>query len=194
MKKSILVMVVIILSVGNVALADIITAPLPELVGSVVQYSDMSGVDVDLGVTFSAIQSVRIQLSGTITPGLGCGDGVERPVLPYFDVPGVIEIFFDHPAAGSCITSAGPFDGSFSVDQVFDCTYDASWDILLDGQQELFAYITSNLIVIGGQILDFPTADISQATLIVEGEVVPEPCSLVLLSLGGLMLHRKYRR
>lgn len=194
MKKSILVMVVIILSVGNVALADIITAPLPELVGSVVQYSDMSGVDVDLGVTFSAIQSVRIQLSGTITPGLGCGDGVERPVLPYFDVPGVIEIFFDHPAAGSCITSAGPFDGSFSVDQVFDCTYDASWDILLDGQQELFAHITSNLIVIGGQILDFPTADISQATLIVEGEVVPEPCSLVLLSLGGLMLHRKYRR
>ena len=194
MKKSILVMVVIILSVANVALADIITAPLPELVGSVVQYSDMSGVDVDLGVTFSAIQSVRIQLSGTITPGLGCGDGVERPVLPYFDVPGVIEIFFDHPAAGSCITSAGPFDGSFSVDQVFDCTYDASWDILLDGQQELFAYITSNLIVIGGQILDFPTADISQATLIVEGEVVPEPCSLVLLSLGGLMLHRKYRR
>jgi len=189
MKKFTLLL--LLLQIGCFARADIITVPLTELAGPVGRHPNWDVIDVDLGVTFSEIQSVKIQVSGTITPGLGCGDGVERPVLPYFEIPGIIEIFMDHPAIGSCITTIGPFDGGFSVEQFLECTYDANWDILLDGQEELIAHITSNLIVIGGTTLEYPTADISQATLIVEAVVIPEPSTLLLLGFGAIALRKR---
>ena len=174
------VFLLVLLSIGGVVQADIITVPLAEFVGPVGRYPDVNVIYVDSGVTFSEILSVKIQVSGTITPGLGCGDGVERPVLPYYEVPGTIEMFMDYPEAGSCITNIGPFDGSFSDEQFFECSYDANWDILLDGQEDFIAHITSNLIVLGGIILEYPTAEISEATLIIEGDVV-SVCNYLLV-------------
>ncbi len=182
----------LLLWIGCFAQADIVTVSLTELAGPVGRHPNWDVIDVDLGVIFSEIQSVKIQVSGTITPGLGQGDGVERPVLPYFELPGIIEIFMDHPATGSCITTVGPFNGGFSVEQFLECTYDANWDILLDGQEELIAHITSNLVGIGfGSPLEFPTADISQATLTVEGVVIPEPASILLLLVGVPIMKKR---
>ncbi len=169
---------VVLLWGGGFAQADIITLPLPELAGPVGRHPNWNIANIDLGVTFSEIHSVRIQCSGTISPGVGCGDGVERPVFPYYDIPGVIEMFMEHPAPGSCITRIGPYNGSFSVEEPFECTFFADWDILLDGHAELISHITSNLIVIGGVTLQRPAATISEATLIVDGIVVAEPLTL----------------
>ena len=167
--KSQITFLLLLLWSGYVAQADIITFPLTELIGPVGRHPNRDIVHFDLGITFSEIQSVTIQCSGSISPGIGCGDGVERPVFPYYEIPGTIEMFMDHPATGSCITTIGPYDGSFSVEQFFECTYDANWDILLDGQEELVSHITSYQIVIGGATLEYPTATISEAYLIVEG-------------------------
>ena len=171
-------LLVLLLWGGGFAQAEIITLPLPELAGSVGRHPNWDIANIDLGVTFSEIHSVRIQCSGTISPGVGCGDGVERPVFPYYDIPGVIEMFMEHPAIGSCITMIGPYSGSFSVEESFECTFNADWDILLDGQAELISHITSNLIVIGGVTLQPPTATISEATLIVDGFIEGSPLTL----------------
>lgn len=179
MKRAILAIFLCVTAIESLK-ADIITLPLPELIGPVGRHPNWDIVSFDLGVTFSAIESVKIQFSGSISPGVGCGDGVEQPVFPYFDVPGIIEVFMDHPATGSCITVIGPYDGSFSIEQLLECTYSANWNILLDGQEELISHITSNLIVIGGVILEYPTATLTEAILIVEGTVFIEPCDYIV--------------
>ena len=173
--KRILAILLCVIPIASVK-ADIITYPLTELEGPVGRHPNWDIVSFDLGVTFTDIQSVKIQCSGTISPGLGIQDG-----LFYYDIPGIIQTFIDYPALGSCLTNIGPYDGSFSVEQVLECTYSANWDILLDGQEELITHITSNLIVLGGSTLQSPTATISQAALIVQGDVFVQPCDYILL-------------
>jgi hypothetical protein len=176
MKKAILAVVLCSISIASVK-ADVITLPLPELIGPVGRHPNWDVVSFDLGVTFSSIQSVQVQYSGSISPGLAQGDGAECPVYPQVSVPGRIQVFMDHPASGSCITNIGPYNGSFSVIQDLECTYDANWDILLDGQEELITHVTSDFGSICQYIIVSPTATISDASLIVEGTVI---CDYVL--------------
>ncbi len=145
------------------------TIPLPGLIGSLGSRT----TTFDFQMNFVSIQRLSIQCSGTTTPGWGCGDGVERPVFPYFDWPAQVTIYMD-PGPGSWIVSIGPYDGSFSVEQSFQSLGPATWEFLLDGQAEITAYI-SPLIVIGGVMLVEPTATITEAYLTVEDVQVFSP-------------------
>ncbi|MBE0536428.1 MAG: hypothetical protein IH624_12235 [Phycisphaerae bacterium] len=163
---------------GYFVRAEVVTWPLPELVGLVGRYPGSDVVSVDLGAAFSEIHSVKIQCSGSISSGLGCGDGIERPVFPYYQIPGVIEFFVEHPASDSCVTTVGPYSDGFSVEQSFDCPGGTDWSILLDGQAELVFHVRSKLVVVGGVTLLHPAATIYEASLIIDG--VPAGASPVM--------------
>ncbi|HPD46932.1 MAG TPA: hypothetical protein P5279_05170 [Anaerohalosphaeraceae bacterium] len=168
MKGLIFFVSLVILWAGCFVGAAVVTFPVPELEGLVGGYESAEVVTVNLGVAFTEIHSVRIACWGSISPGLGCGDGVERPVFPYYQIPGLIEFVVERPAGGSNITTVGPYDGGFMVEQAFE---GGDWDVLLDGQVELKCYLTTNLVVPGGLTLVRPTGQIYEATLIVEGEI-----------------------
>jgi hypothetical protein len=143
-----------------------VTIELPDLVGPL-EINNPKMQVVDLGVTFLSIEEVRFGCSGTITPGLGCGDGVERPVFPYFEMPGEIEGYMNtDPGFWSCWI--GPYDGYFSDEETFRGHFHPTWDFLLDGQGQ----VVVSLVTIGGVgivMLVPPTATITEAWLTVRG-------------------------
>ncbi len=157
-----------------------VSIDLPGLIGPI-PYPGSKTEACDFGQSFAAIADVRFRCSGTITPGLGCGDGVERPVFPYFDWPAQIEAYMDSDP-GCWTIFIGPYDGSFTVEESFERHFGANWDLLLDGEGELKLYL-SPLIFIGGHMLEAPSASITEAELIVQ-----ESAPKVLSPNGGEIL------
>src|SRR5262245_45527939 len=74
--------------------AETFVLELPQALGG---YGPSRNLAIDFGMCFTQIEEVRIQLGGTFTPGVGHGDGVERPVDPPFPWPGDFEAFIDTP-------------------------------------------------------------------------------------------------
>ena len=142
-----------------------VSIDLPGLIGPI-PYPGGKTEAFDFGRSFEAIADVRFRCSGTITPGLGCGDGVERPVFPYFDWPAQIEAYMDSDP-GFWTVFIGPYDGSFTEEESFKKHFGANWDLLLDGQGELRLNL-AHAIMIGGHRLEAASASITEAELIVE--------------------------
>ena len=146
--------------------ASSVSVPLPGAVGSVPKT-----VSFNAGTSFKHIDEVRLRCSGSITYGLGCGDGVERPVFPYFELPALVEAYMDPPGTGFWLTVFGSSEGPFNQEKIFDDLIPATWDFLLDGQAELSTEMDWP-IVIGGIMLIPPSASVSQATLTIKGTVI----------------------
>lgn len=157
---------------GHFLQAEVVVWPLPELVGPVGRLPEPGVVSLDLGSAFSEIHSIQLRCWGSISPGLGCGDGIERPVWPYYHIPGIIEFTVEHPAMGGCMTEVGPYNDGFFVEQSFDCAGEPDWSILMDGQAELIWHVKTNLVVVGGVTLLRPAASIYEASLIIDGVLV----------------------
>lgn len=147
------------------ASATEITIPLPGLTGSVPKSTGF-----DFGVSFENINSVTIHCIGNITPGLGQGDGVERPVYPQFEWPAEM-VFYSDPGPGYYSTHFGPYDGLFDEAKPFKKMLGATWESLLDGQGEIETYL-SPAIVIGGEVVIPPQGSVSGAYITIKGTVV----------------------
>ena len=183
-----LFMTTALLSYAPVLRADIVEVGLPQLVG---QYSVGSRtVTVDLDAEFESIQTVRISLQGHGTPGVRLGDGVERPVNPPFDWPAQFMLSMDpSPEIGSWLVTTGILDGSFEFDAPFRAFPfpSQSWNFLLDGRGDLTIQLSPTIVLGGGDVIEFPNGQITEAHLTVEGLLVPEPqmMTLMLLCVGG---------
>jgi len=120
----------------------------------------------DFGVSFISIDEVRIGWTGTITPGEGHGDGVERPADEWFEWPAEFYAVMNPPGPGTWIASAQ--GSSFSTEEPFSAQGGATWGFLLDGAGEIDV-ILQPAIVIGGVMVTPPSGEISNAYLVIDG-------------------------
>jgi hypothetical protein len=171
------------------ARAETFIVDLPELVG---QYSMGAGeatAQFDLGTTLQSIQSVEMGWAGTIIPGVGHGDGIERPIDEYFDWPGTFGSLMNYPSSGFHWCETTTSDESFDLEQSFTPgPGGANWDFLLDGQADVLIRFEPGA-VFGGVMVAPPTGELTDAYLVIEA-VVPEPQTLGLLVVAALPFFR----
>ena len=175
---------VLLFGISGAASATIYTIELPGLVGELEPYPNHPTATFDFGTSFLSIDEVRIRMSGTFTPGVAHS----RITGESWDVTPEILLYMD-PGVGYCFVFVYPLESPFDVEGIFALRHGATWDFLLDGTDEVAAYLgwgggTPSLIITPG------FAEISQAYLTVEG-VVPEPATLFLVGLGAVMMRKK---
>jgi hypothetical protein len=151
------------------AISSTVAIPLPDAVGSI----STSGKTIafNAGTNFRSISQVNLHCRGIICYGLGCGDGVERPVLPYFSWPAIIQTYMDPPGAGMWLASFGAGEGAFNQEKTFSGTLGVTWDFLLDGQADIRIYLNPSY-VIGGVMLQSPSGTISEAHISILGTIL----------------------
>jgi len=146
--------------------------------------------DFDLGVEFVEISSVYMDWSGEITAGLATN--LLKPGPQPFPLDVFICAYLDIPIrAGTSVQGGGD---TYPVPEPFDHQSDfklwGSWSGLMDGQATIWLYY--NELV--GPYLTYVESGLvylERVTLVVDGVIVPEPASLLLLSLGGFLLRKK---
>jgi hypothetical protein len=139
--------------------------------------------DFDLGVTFTEITNVYIDWSGTITAGIAIKD--YNPDEPYpLDVS--IKAYLDMPIDIGVSVWGGeesyPSPELFYGQSVFQLRVPRTWNDLLDGRATIWMYY-GELIIIEGRYIESGYITLDKANFVVEG-VVPEPATLLLISLG----------
>ena len=182
-RLSCVVLSTVLLGAASQVCAVTLEVPLPGLVGN---YSTpgTKTASFDFGTSFVGINDVHIRCTGTITAGLGYGDGVEGPPGP-ISWPAHINAVMDDEQGENWIASVG-YIGPFDEQEQFTAYPGETWEFLLDGQGEVSAYL-SPLIIMGGTMYVPPSGSISAAYLVVDA-IVPEPGSLCLLAAGFLIL------
>jgi hypothetical protein len=151
--------------------AETFIVDLPGLLGT---YSGSREVTFDYGHSFCQINQVSVHLDGYVTPGLGQGDGVERPVYSQFPWPAEVYCLMDPPDVPYCFWIAN-FTGSLNRTVNFAKTYGSrcnalNWDFLLDGTDSI-SLSCSPAIIIGGHMIYPPTVTVTDAYLIVDGQL-----------------------
>jgi hypothetical protein len=185
----VMISIVIVLSVAITANAEIFTVELPELNGPLVEKWTTKTASFDFGVSFLQINEVRLQLTGTLTPGSAHGDGIKHPEDEWIDVPGLFEGQMD-AEEGFWGMAGSSYGSPLYIDEPFKPLLGATWDFLLDGTDEvtLLFWWGSPIPEWPWIIVTDPTANISEAYLIVDGILVPEPITLFFIGIGGLIL------
>ena len=188
MKKIFFVVVAIFTS--TYVLGQTITVPLPGLTGPVGSHPNWTTTSFDAGVYFSQIQEVRFQCSGTMTQGIAQEGGLLGPPITFaFD--GAIEIFMD-PGPGLWFLLVSPDHIANNTELIFDGAGSPSWDFLLDGNAQITANMIGDTFGIDVVTIVPATAEITDALLIIEGTVIPEPASILLFTAGVFLIRKKY--
>ncbi|MBN2019275.1 MAG: PEP-CTERM sorting domain-containing protein [Sedimentisphaerales bacterium] len=146
--------------------------------------------DFDLGVTFSEITNVYIDWSGEINGALvgsfynpGNTYPLDIGIKAYLDLWGSIEVY----GGEETYPAPEPFaqTSTFRISQT-------SISELYDGKGTIMIYstyprLTDDIYIEYGSIM------LNNATLIVEGTIIPEPSTLVLIGLGFIQVIRRRR-
>ncbi|MBN1436832.1 MAG: hypothetical protein JW936_07140 [Sedimentisphaerales bacterium] len=192
MKKMFLILMMLLLITTHSASADVVTHPL-SCAGTYDEYTSPWVHYFDLGVTFTEITQVSIQWSGTMDAAIVSLPGGEETwdalltAVLTTDPDDYSTSVYARTEAGA---ATDPEPEPFDCESVFDLPYYKSWDELLDGQGRISIKYDWPVLVYGdyanhGEIL------LNNATLVVEGTVVPEPISLTMLLLGAATVLRK---
>jgi hypothetical protein len=192
--------------------AGTITFDLPELTGSYV-YSDLAAfgarksvsVPIDSG-TLGAT-SARLVVSGYVSPGLVRGDGVLR-CAQEATLWGAISVSYSYnnnwtfyQYAEMPQTVDGPFqrekplEGPFGPPMLW-IDLDLCADAFSNTLPGIIGAVPEGGILWseGLEVITPVTGTITQAYLVLEGPGLPEPATLALLALGGLMALRRRAR
>jgi len=191
------VIVLPILSSFQFAQADLVELDLLTL-GCPQTYNQSSSyyqTDFDLGITFNDIDHVYIDWRGEITSGLATQYG--NPSSPYplrvgfYASMGFNPFLRRNTVWGGELTYPEPenFDSIFEIELPGGST----WSDLLDGQGTItLGY--SELIIIDGYYSESGLVFLEEATMLVEGSIVPEPSSFLFAFFSGLSLFTIKRR
>lgn len=184
MKKIIFALVVAILFIhATPSQAAIVEVPLA-CDGEYV-LSDTWFTDFDIGTAFTEITNVYISWSGGITASQGMWD-----VIAYQFVASLYELD-SHDYYSRAYVRGGvdtyPDAEPFNLESVFS---DDDWSLLFDGQSSIEIWFGDTIHPLGSGGND-GTGTLNPATLVIEGNVVPEPATALLCALGGLMLRKR---
>jgi len=162
-----------LLPLSNVA-GEIIEIPLPELTGSyTIDPASTRTVAFDLGQPVTEVHQVWIRWAGSMTYGIGQGDGVIRPVEPWFDWPGQVYAKMDTDEYGYWHTISRPAEGAFEDTVLFETPFENTWDFLLDGTGELKVYLMAG-IFIGGFMVDPPSVELDTVSLLLDVDLATD--------------------
>ena len=157
--------------------------------------------DFDLEVTFSEISHVYIDWAGGITAGLTqdyhpvtyepIGDPYPLEVAIYTYMgnnPGTrsVEIWGGVPT----YPEPEPFDSIMEI----ELSYPTTWSDLLDGQGTVIIGYESLVFTFGGGYIEKGNISLNEAILIVEGSVIPEPATSMLLMTGLIVIYSRNKR
>jgi hypothetical protein len=184
-------------ALANGAFAEIVTLPL-NCAGDYNVNTPRWTTNFDLGVTFSEISHVYIDWSGEIYGRLGQGIEYPEPTPGYGILEAYIGAYPDYPplriafsdvyGGMSTYPSPEPFDVR-SKFLLYGYGPGVTWNDLLDGKETITIYYPS--IVSTANIIDDGSAVLNDATLVVDGTIIPEPATFVLLGLGFLQIFRR---
>jgi hypothetical protein len=177
---------VLILGFTGMAKADTVELPL-NCAGTYDINTPYWTSDFDLGVTFSEISHVYIDWSGEITAGLAIY--YTDPCNP-FPLEVGIRAGFTFPFRYVAVWGG---EQSYPAPEPFDFLSEikpSTWSDLLDGQGTIRIQF-EELIMTNGRYIKDGSVMLDDAALIVEGTVIPEPATFLLLSLGGIMLRKR---
>jgi hypothetical protein len=147
----------------------------------------------DLGVTFSEISHVYIDWSGEITAGLAIY--YSDPCNPFPLEVGIYAGFY--PPFRFAEIWGG--EESYPAPEPFDSISEikpSTWLDLLDGEGTIiiqYEELAWAFEVYGGKYIEHGSVMLNDATLIVEGTVIPEPTTILLLSLGASLMVKMRR-
>ncbi len=152
--------------------------------------------DFDLGVTFAEITDVYIDWSGEVTGGIAI---VNPPGTPYSGPApaGVYASLGSNPYWRGTEIYKGmdkypnpePFDLASEIELIGDST----WSDLLDGQGKIEVGY-AEIVMLYGYYTEHGSVTLTKAILVVDGSVIPEPASLLLLAFGAVwtrLIHPK---
>jgi hypothetical protein len=207
------VLVSVLFGLPPEANAGTITFDLPELTGSYV-YSDLAAfgarksASVPIGAGTLGATSARLVVSGYVSQGLVRGDGVLRSAQEA-TLGGAISVSYSYNSNGTFYQYAEmpqTVDGPFQREKPLDGPFGPPllW-IDLDLCPDVFSATLPGIIgpvpeggilwSEGLEVIIPVTGTITQAYLVLEGPGLPEPATLSLLALGGLLaLRRRARR
>jgi hypothetical protein len=168
------------------ASAEIFTVELPEFLGTLDESTYMKTTTFDFGTSFFEIYDVSIQLEGTCTFGSAHGDGVWIPEDEWTDVHPHFGFAMD-PPDGLCGVGVIVEESPFVIDEPLGLLFGATWDFLLDGTDHVTLDFNWGFGIDGWVIVTTPTADITEAYLIVDG-IVPEPATILLFAIGAIAI------
>ena len=178
--------VFLIIFLAGFACADTVTLDLFNI-GCPAEFGQYWQADFDLGVTFTQINHVYIDWSGGITAALvqyydsnSMPNGEPQPidvgVYTSLGWPRRFEIWGgeeEHPL---------PYIFNSKDEIPVGLT---NWADLLDGQGTVLIDYTAP-VILGGNIVEHGSINLSKVTLVVDGTIVPEPATFLLLGFGAI--------
>lgn len=179
-----------VLLLGTAVQADIFELPLDGLPGSYV--GDSKEMSFDFGQEFQSVASVSIRISGTFDGGLyQIYDDMGYPA-GLASSPGMVSVL---EAQNQGFDVVGlELGSSFSGAQsTYLFTPVSAVDLMLPGWGDVSLGIGGVYGFGGSTVIEEPTANITSATLIIDGTPVPEPLTLSVLGAGAVALLRRRR-
>jgi hypothetical protein len=146
-------------------------------------------MDFDLGVSFSEISHVYIDWSGEATAGLIAQAG-EPPYTPwpmdtavraYINL-GSYAQYADAFVGGGVSTYPSPYP--FDTRSEFQLYLDSTWSDIRNGRGSISVYYYLPIMSQDRIIIDYGSVALNGATLVVDGTIIPEPSTVLLLSIG----------
>ncbi len=185
---TVLVCVFITLAYADTVQLDLFSVGCPSLFDTNNSWS--SGID--LGVQFSQIDSVYMDWAGEITAGLAIY--YDDPNNPFPMDVSIAASLGSNPWPRATKVWGGeetyPEPEPFSSLSEFSLLSGSSWSDLLDGQGTItIGY--GKAIMTNGNYIEDGFVTLTDATLVVDGIIVPEPSTVLLLTAGIVIVRRK---
>jgi hypothetical protein len=187
------IFVVLVLGFFGISRADIVELDLFDL-GCPTEFNRDSQywqADFDLGIEFLEIDSVYINWAGGITAGLAILHSNPDEPFP-LDVG--IGAYFESPPSWRHVTVWGG-GTTFPEPELFDCLSEfvygsMPWSELFDGKGTI-TIDYEELIILEGYYVEGGYVSLNRAVLRVDGVIVPEPTTFLLLCFGWIALRKR---